>query len=301
VFSRKMLWLSFFFLVNCIQHDGTERSILSSAQHKIQISEPLATCNLTYKTYNTIVSPDQPNWIGHLIIVSPLIIGSNPVVSELGFYVDATGFSAPSLVDILIYDSFNGIPTVLKYKISNLDLSPFPPSQIACVPFSATFTIGQTIFIGFWTHQGDAAKVISRQTVTGAQYWYNVNNLPSPSIGSQFPSYNIWAEQLLMGFSVGNPCNGLSCSGCTQNSGCVWCLNSQSCISTAGIPQCPSWTRNPSVCNMCQQYGTCLTCASVQNQCSWCETNGKPSVCVSTPNDKDCTTAITNPGFCNMY
>jgi len=292
--------LHFFFLVNCFFKQPTIISKKQPLSDHVIFEPSLDTCNLTYKTFNSVMLPDKPSWIPHLIIASPLVIGTNPTVSEIGFYIDTTGNVGTSYVDILIYDSKGNGPGVLRHKITNVNLDPFPAGQISCIPFSNTFTIGETIYVGFWTYTGNANKVISRQYVNGAQYWYNTQGLQSPSIGSSFPTFFIASAQVLMGFVAGNTCTGLPCGGCTQNSGCVWCINSQSCISTAGIPQCPSWTRNPGFCHACQQFENCENCASLQYNCSWCETNGFPSVCLGRANDGNCTTAITDPKFCNL-
>jgi len=133
----------------------------------------------------------------------------------------------------------------------------------------------------------------------GTPYYYFVG-VNSPSLGSVFPSGGYQeGMQLVMGFgATSSSCAGSNCNACTSNSNCVWCLNTDTCISTGMIPTCPSWTRNPNLCHLCQQYSSCSSCASVQYNCTWCETNGKPSVCLSTSQDGNCTTAITNPGFC---
>jgi len=257
------------------------------------------TCNLTYRTYANVGVPSNTNWISQVIVVSPLTIGTNPVISQIGFYVEKALGNGDSRVDILIYNNINNRPGSLLFKFTSVDLNTFTSYAIACLPYSPTFTIGETIYLGFWTYGNNGNKVIPNTGSIG-QYWYSNGGIPSPTVGSQFPNPQVWNSQLVMGLAVGNPCNNLPCSSCTQNTGCVWCLNSRACISTAGIPQCPSWTRNPAFCNACQQFTSCLSCANVTNQCSWCETNGFPSTCVSTPNDGNCTTAITNPQFCGI-
>jgi len=275
----------------------------TTVSHNLKGSSNLRadSCNLTYTTYTSISSPSDPVWIPKVIIVSQVVIGTNPVVSNIGFYVSSQNGGGDGYVDLLIYDSNGSQPGTLLYKIPHININEFA-NGIGCVPFSATFTIGQRLFIGFWTYTGGASKSIAFQSGSGYQYYYNIQGLNSPNVGTPFPNPQIQSSyQILMGFTAGNPqaCNSLPCSGCTQNGGCVWCLNTQSCISTAGIPQCPSWTRNPAFCNACQQYKTCDSCANVANNCSWCETNGQPSVCMRTQDDGNCTSAITNPIFCS--
>jgi len=290
-----LLYLSFFFLAFRFQATTFHR----------EVNEPLENgiCNLTYSTVVNVQFPGAPTWVSQLLIVSSLTIGSNPLISQLGFLIENTFDTGPSLIDILIYDSpSRSYPGTLRYKISSVNLGQFPNNQISCIDFSASFTVGQTLWIGFWTYQNDALKVVSRQSRLSGNPYYYILNQQSPSVGSLFPSSGgTDGYQLIMGLTVGSQsCANLPCGTCTGNSNCVWCLNSQQCIAESGIPMCPSWTRNPNLCHICGQYSTCTTCASVQYNCTWCETNGKPSSCISTPLDTNCTTAITNPIYCNM-
>jgi len=297
-----LLILVIAFLVDCRPAAPGNRNDFPTIASREDNEEVADNCNLTYTTYSSISNPVHPSWMGRIIIVCPVIIGTNPVVDKLGFLVESAFANGDGFVDLLVYNATqSGSPGTLLYKVNHVDINSFASGEISCVPFSATFAIGQKVFLGFWTYSGSATKCIAYQGHSNSEYWYNIQGVNSPVVGSIFPSPQLYtAAQILMGFGASmNTCSGLPCGSCTQNSGCVWCLNSQTCISPSGIPQCPSWTRNPAFCNACPQYMTCQTCASVANQCSWCETNGKSSVCVSTPSDGNCTTAITNPGFCN--
>jgi len=296
---KMLLFLTLLFLVSCTKH--TTYSNVQQVDEEVHDPE-LDTCVLTSKTYTNVMSPDNPNWIGQLIIASPLTIGTNPSVGQIGFYVQSASYTGTSYVDLLIYDSLsNGNPGNLLYKVPNVDIGQFMINQVGCVPFMANFAIGKKLFVGFWTQGATPTKVIARQNAPGAQYYFNIQNLGSPNVGSPFPQYQIWNEQIMMGFSSSNPCANLTCGSCTLNSACVWCINSQSCISSASIPQCPSWTRNPGYCHVCAQFTSCLDCASPTYNCTWCMTNGQPSTCLRTAADGNCTTAITNPNFCNLF
>lgn len=270
------------------------------------------TCNLTYLTVQSVQNPGSPTWVGNLVILSRIQIGSNPNIGQIGFLIEQTFSGNPSTVDVLIYNSLpsGSYPGLLLAKISGVNGANFPANLFGCTGYNSTFSTGQFLWIGFYNYQSTPGYTISRQPrQLGPPYFYLLNQI-SPNVGSSFQSgaYNNEESQLIMGLAIASPnqqCSNItSCNVCTNNNhnmDCVWCLNSQSCIANTAIPTCPSWTRNPNVCSQCSMYPTCSTCASVQNQCSWCETNGRPSVCVNTPNDKNCTTAITNPVFCGLF
>jgi hypothetical protein len=265
----------------------------------------LATCNVTYLTVPSVSGPIAPQWFGRDLILSSVNVPANTPLSNIGFYVGNADPNGNSNVDLLIYNSVQGgaYPGTLTNKFTSIDLATYPINQFGCLPINPPlqFGVATTLWIGFWSYMSYPQNSIARQpNFSGNNYYYFVG-VNSPPLGQNFPSnaYNAEQYQLVMGLAAGTAsCSGSNCGNCTQNTNCVWCLNTDTCISTGMIPSCPSWTRNPNLCHACSLFNTCQTCASIQYNCSWCETMGKPSVCLRRALDGNCTTAITNPGFC---
>jgi len=301
------VFLTIFFAYFALSNPSSTTNDEFVSTQEVLTPDANASCNVTYMTVPYVQNPGAPTWVTNLLILSSITIGSNPVISEIGFLAESTGSSSQSLMDVVIYDSpTRSYPGTVVAKLSQVNAASFTSNTWGCVPLNQTltFTVGQTLWIGFWNYQGNPGQVVSRQSrLTGNPYYYTLGG-PSPSVGSTFPTgaYNSEPYQLVMGLTAGasQQCTNITdCGQCTGNSNCVWCLNSQACIGSQQIPQCPSWTRNPNLCHICTQFNSCSSCASVEYNCTWCETNNLPSRCISTQSDGNCTTAITNPGFCN--
>jgi len=302
-----LLFLVFFCLGFCFEGFQPATSANENSLRTVSFNpeESMATCNVTYLTVPSVQNAIAPQWFGRDLILSSVTVPANTPLSNIGFYVGNADPNGNSNVDLLIYTSVQGgsYPGTLINKFTMIDLSTYPTNQFGCLPINPPLSYGvsTTLWIGFWSYASYPQNSIARQPkFSGNNYYYFVG-VNSPPLGQNFPqnAYNAEQYQLVMGLaSGGGTCTGSNCNTCTGNPNCVWCLNTDSCISTGMIPTCPSWTRNPNLCSLCSQFQTCLTCASVQNGCSWCETNGKPSVCLRTNLDANCTTAITNPGFC---
>jgi len=274
---------------------------------KQSVAGSVATCQPTYFTNSSGSGMDAPNWGSQLLIVSQLNVNSSPLTS-IAFFVTSRGPSSyPSKTDILIYNSTqSNLPGFVIFKLTQVDLTTFTTGAFSCLPLPGDelkkLSTG-VYWVGFYTTQAAGSSVIGRVPTTGngVNYNYKYISTGSPAVGNIFPSgFSSEYSQLVMGSDVSlTNCASLTCGSCTTNSECVWCLSSASCIASPQIPQCKSWTRNPSICDVCEQYKTCGLCVD-EDHCAWCLTDGQPSVCLQERNDGNCSTAITEPRFCSI-
>ena len=58
-----------------------------------------------------------------------------------------------------------------------------------------------------------------------------------------------------------NPCNATSCSACTENSACLWCRTTLSCVQAAGST-CADRVTSPSACSVTPPINITTSCTS---------------------------------------
>jgi hypothetical protein len=245
---------------------------------------------------------EAPEWNQNLLIVSSVTVPAGNNVSQVAFWKQNTSYvKAVNNIDFVIYNTTaSGYPGTLLAAMYNVDITGYNNSQFSCVslPNSLSFPSTTKLWIGFRNYVLYPGSVIERQYFTTGDRYYYLNGVYTVPTNFPFGASNGENKQLVMGLIYGTACSSKDCDSCTApGSSCVWCLNSGSCIPQENIPTCPSWTRSPLKCHICHQYTNCSSCASVEYNCTWCEST-HPSVCLPTSKDLNCTTAITNPEFC---
>jgi len=188
-----------------------------------------------------------------------------------------------------------------------IDLNKYPVATYNCVPFNVntllSFSYEHPLWIGFLHQYKSSSRAIKQQPAKGEDraYYYFTTLGSGDGPPQQFPLETARTEyhKILMGISVmtEKTCSGESCGNCTSREDCLWCLSSNSCLSTQMKKDCPSFTRDPTRCEPCSPYKSCSTCTR-QRGCTWCES--ETDYCVVSSKDGECTTAIGNRSLCEI-
>ena len=95
-----------------------------------------------------------------------------------------------------------------------------------------------------------------------------------------------------------DPCaQNIHCDTCTvASTGCVWCLDSQSCQKTIDRSVCRNYITNVKYCpaNPCTPLTSCNSCTTSPG-CGWCLDD---SACVYQDQEANCTNVINSSTYC---
>jgi len=304
-----LLFLSFIFLTLARNERNSplgEDGEVFQAKPEFRLQrQQLGACSPSAVSTNLTTS-NFGSWVRPLLIVSPVYIASSLTVSAITFQNGFTrSYQGLFTVDLVIYaaDS-NQNPTTLLAVSKGVNMSNYATGSVwNCValtsPMSISVSAGSSLWVGFFLSSGSGYPAYGIQKVY-ASGQRDIYSLSATSIPNVFPTYSTESNMVLIVGVSSASCPALStCSACVPNSGCAWCLTSQTCIANSQTPSCPSFTHSPSFCNQCLSLTNCQTCAS-SSTCAWCE-QPSGSSCVRIRDDSKCTTAITDPKYCNTH
>jgi len=186
-------FLVFIFFVSIRTQSATTDYISNIQPIALENPQANGTCNLTYLTVQSVQNPGSPTWVGNLVILSRIQIGSNPNIGQIGFLIEQTFSGNPSTVDVLIYNSLpsGSYPGLLLAKISGVNGANFPANLFGCTGYNSTFSTGQFLD---WILQLPKHSWIHNFKTTKTT-WATLFLLAKPNITKCGFQFSIWCLQ----------------------------------------------------------------------------------------------------------